>query len=226
MPKPGRRSIVVASLCGLTLALVSCAHPPGFLQSKPEAAEPVAPNDVGFDVNMVGRLIPGLTAREQVRGWFGEPDAQTQRGDGSSQWIYNKARLLEEDPERVAMEERARERRAADEARQLREESLELLESGRRAMDRFGAWLDRKIFYPPSPARQNAFRAKERSWADADARKRREAPKPDEVDRADAELLADQTEPIMKFDLAILFTRDGVVDEFQYQRTAGRDYVP
>ena len=39
-------------------------------------------------------------------------------------------------------------------------------------------------------------------------------------------LLDDDTKPVTRFDLAVSFTRDGVVDTFRYQRTAGREIIP
>ncbi len=206
--------------------MISCANPPAFLAPAGQDDGPIAPGTPGFDETMVDRLVRGLTPKEQVRSWFGEPDVRSQHGDGTSEWIYNKARLRVEDPEREAMVRQARKRQRAAEAKQLEEETLALVEEGRRTMGRFGAWLDRKLFYPPSPERRRAAEVREREWAEVDDRKQREKPPAPVSAPEDAVLLADESSPVTRYDLAIGFTRDGVVDDFRYQRTAGRDYLP
>ncbi len=221
------RRIACAWALVAMLGLVACANPPRWIASaEPDEPEPVAPGEPEFDPEMVDRLIPGLTPKDQVRGWFGEPDVRNQRRDGTSEWIYNKARLREEDPAREAMVRKARERMRAREAAQLKEETGDLFELGRRSLHRMGDWFDRTFFYPPSPVRRAEFDARERAWAAADERREAERPELSEQDRADLALLADDSKPISAYDLAIDFSRDGVVDGFRYQRTAGRDYLP
>ena len=47
---------------------------------------------------MIDKIVPGVTPPEQIRDWFGEPDKRIERSDGTSEWIYNKARLRRESP--------------------------------------------------------------------------------------------------------------------------------
>lgn len=208
------------------LALPACSHLPRSWGFGDEAAEVVAPGEAEFDPRMVDRLIPGLTPMEQVRGWFGEPDVRNLNRDGSSEWIYNKARLRNEDPAREALLRRARERQRAREAAELKEETATLFELGRRSLHRMGDWVDRTFFYPPSPTRRSDFEAREARWAEDDRQREQARPGLSDQDRADLALLAEDAKPVTAYDLAIDFTRDGVVDTFRYQRTAGRDYLP
>jgi hypothetical protein len=204
----------------------ACANPPRWLGGEEEEPAVIAPGEPEFDPQMVDRLIPGLTPMDQVRGWFGEPDVRNHRRDGTSEWVYNKARLREEDPAREAMRRRARERVRAREARELKEETADLFEWGRRSLHRMGDWFDRTFFYPPSPMRRRDMQRRENAWAAADQRRESERPELTDQDHADIALLADDSKPVSHYDLAIDFSRDGVVDTFRYQRNAGRDYLP
>ncbi len=209
-----------------SLMTAACANPPRWLGGEDEKPAVVAPGEAEFDPQMVDRLIPGLTPMEQVRGWFGEPDLRNHRRDGTSEWVYNKARLREDDPAREVMRRKARERVRAREAVQLKEETADLFELGRRSLHRMGDWFDRTFFYPPSPMRRRETKAREDAWAAADRKRESERPVLTDQDKADLALLADDSKPVSQYDLAIDFSRDGVVDTFRYQRNAGRDYLP
>jgi len=193
---------------------------------EPAPAQPVSPGEPDFDPRKIDELIPGLTPQEQVRGWFGEPDVRNQRSDGTSEWIYNEARLREEDPAREAMLRKARERVRAREAAQLKKETDDLFELGRRSVYRMVDWVNVTLFYPPNPSLREKIEDREETWAEEDRRRESELPAETERDRADLVLLDDDSQPLNAYDLAIDFSRDGVVDTFRYQRSARRGYLP
>ena len=79
------------------------------------------------------------------------------------------------------------------------------------------------MFDPPRPKRANAQVAAEppgpgpvvsvansREWAVPEM----------------APTFEDDKKTVFLFDVAVSFSRDGVVDEFRYQRTAGRNFIP
>ncbi len=226
MSNPRSRLAAVTVVLALAVGAFGCAKTQSLLEPQPEALEPIAPGQPGFDVATIDEIIPGITGEEQIRDWFGEPDARAQRQDGTSEWVYNKARLRHEDPREVAQRKREEEKARAEQARQLREETIALVAAGRRQVSRFFDWAGRKLLYPPRRGPTDAPVGAEPPEPEAIAPDApllwRDGPTRPEVPPA----VEDDTKPVMQFDLAVSFTRDGVVDEFRYQRTAGREFVP
>ncbi len=227
MSNPRGSLSVVITVLGLAIGLAACAKTQSLVQTRRADLEPVAPGQPGFDVERIDGIVPGLTVQEQIRDWFGEPDARMQRHDGTSAWVYNKARLREEDPRRAARRKREKEKMRAAQARQLREETIALVNAGRRQVGRFGDWVDRTLFYPPRPIRAGAPVVAEPPAEEAPPGAK---PLPWRAETADSPGLRaaeeEDTQPAMRFDLAVTFTREGVVDEYRYQRTAGREFIP
>ncbi|MCH7868603.1 MAG: hypothetical protein IH881_12990 [Myxococcales bacterium] len=229
-----RRSLVSVSIAlgiafGIAAGPLACAKTQSLLGLR-EAQEaeqgPVAPGEPGFDVAMIDKIIPGITPPDQIRGWFGEPDKRILRSDGTSEWIYNKARLRREDPQQLAQRRREEERARAAEAQKLREEVAALIKAGRRQIGRFAHWLDTNLFYPPRPKRPYG---KVDKVAAEPPPPEVAAPVPVLRDPAHSELIPnanDDKKPVTLYDLTLTFTRDGVVDEFHYQRTVGREFIP
>ena len=226
-----RRSLVSVSIAlgiafGIAAGPLACAKTQSLLglrEAKEAEQGPVAPGEAGFDVAMIDKIIPGITPPDQIRGWFGEPDKRILRSDGTSEWIYNKARLRREDPQQLAQRRREEERARAAEAQKLREEVAALIKAGRRQIGRFAHWLDTNLFYPPRPKRPYDKVATEPQPPEV------AAPVPVLRDPAQAESMPsaiDDRQPVTLYNLTLTFTRDGVVDEFHYQRTVGREFIP
>lgn len=232
--RKSRRSLVSALIAfSLAAGPLACAKTQSLLglrEAQEADREPVAPGEPKFDIAMIDKIVPGVTPPEQIRDWFGEPDKRIERSDGTSEWIYNKARLRRESPAEAAQREldeaqSRREKKAARAAqvKKLVDESVVLIKAGRRQLRRFGHWVDTNLFYPPRPRRASSQVAAEPPAPVPVVSEpiRDEPPAPEMLPS-----LEDQKQPVTRFDLVVTFTRDAVVDEFHYQRTAGRDFIP
>jgi hypothetical protein len=125
---------------------------------------------------------------------------------------------------------REEEKRRAAEAKKFRDETVALYKAGRGQVVRFVDWVGDSVFYPPKPKRKSlpqvaveppmpvAKNANEPIAMDSEAvmSETMAGPKP----------MDDGKQPVTLYDLSVKFTRDGFVDEFRYQRTLGREFLP
>lgn len=220
-----RLCAAVAALC-LLLAVGGCTKRHALITSKRPVTQPVAPNQPGFDARQVDSITPGLTEQAQVRAWFGEPDMRFDRQDGSSEWVYNKARREVEKPERVAKARELRNARRALEAKEFRESAVILYDTSRRAANRLSVWVANNFFYPPRALRREetdvAANAPDNPTPMVEAVQVQIEDEGSEEGGMLGKLERGEVDTTPTFDLAVLFSRGGVVDEFMYQGGEGR----
>ena len=180
-------------------------------------------DEIDFDPNQVERIVPGTTAREDVRDWFGAPDHIIQLENGTSRWVYVKTRVV--DGETMGGDSNAvsKENKRAENARRFAKNSKALAREGKQQLGNFLEWIDRKFRFPPRPL----YREREDLRSPSPAVS--SPPLSDEPNvEGDASEFQDAASSmdaalnlsnVVRMELSIAFARDGAVDKFEYQRT-------
>lgn len=190
------------------------------------AARPNGSEVVVFDARHVERIVPGSTAREEIRAWFGEPETIVELEDGTAYWVYMKTRTVEGDIGRARQHAYEKKKNRSANARRFAENTTAIAKAGRGQINNLFDWIDRTFRYPPRAIRrtQEDPGAEQPSVSSAPVHDEFDA----EVEASEfAEIDSDPVEEtkvstVAQMELSIAFARDGVVDKFEYQRTTVR----